>query len=97
MHENLAYKRSWKDRILAASRSALKNTNVVSSTGRISFAKIHEPLEVPNLLDLQIDAYNWLIGNETWRTKVEAQEARTDTARLRHQASRRHTLLETVA
>ncbi len=65
---------------MAASRSALKNTNVVSSTGRISFAKIHEPLEVPNLLDLQIDAYNWLIGNETWRGQVEAQLAagRTD-------------------
>ena len=65
---------------MAASRSALKNTNVVSSTGRISFAKIHEPLEVPNLLDLQIDAYNWLIGNETWRASVEAQLAagRTD-------------------
>ncbi|QXT62182.1 DNA-directed RNA polymerase subunit beta [Tessaracoccus palaemonis] len=65
---------------MAASRSALKNTNVVSSTGRISFAKIHEPLEVPNLLDLQINAYNWLIGNETWRASVEAQLAagRTD-------------------
>ncbi|HHT13087.1 MAG TPA: DNA-directed RNA polymerase subunit beta [Propionibacterium sp.] len=65
---------------MAASRSALKNTNVVSSTGRISFAKILEPLEVPNLLDLQIDAYNWLIGNETWRAKVEEQLAagRTD-------------------
>ena len=65
---------------MAASRSALKNTNVVSSTGRISFAKIHEPLEVPNLLDLQIDSYNWLIGNETWMRKVEEQLAagRTD-------------------
>ena len=65
---------------MAASRSALKNTNVVSSTGRISFAKIHEPLEVPNLLDLQIDAYNWLIGNEAWQAKVAEQLAagRTD-------------------
>ena len=65
---------------MAASRSALKNTNVVSSTGRISFAKIHEPLEVPNLLDLQIDAYNWLIGNEAWQGKVAEQLAagRTD-------------------
>ena len=65
---------------MAASRSALKNTNVVSSTGRISFAKIHEPLEVPNLLDLQIDAYNWLIGNDAWQRRVADQLAagRTD-------------------
>ena len=32
--------RSRKDRILAASRSALKNTNVLLPSGRISFAKI---------------------------------------------------------
>jgi len=56
---------------LAASRSALKNTNVVLPSGRISFAKIHEPLEVPNLLDLQINSYNWLIGNEAWQADVE--------------------------
>ena len=72
--------RSRKDRILAASRSALKNTNVVLPSGRISFAKIHEPLEVPNLLDLQINSYNWLIGNEAWQADVEKRLAagRTD-------------------
>ena len=43
---------------MAASRNALKNTDVVSSSGRISFAKIHEPLEVPNLLDLQVKSFN---------------------------------------
>ena len=65
---------------MAASRSALKNTNVVLPSGRISFAKIHEPLEVPNLLDLQINSYNWLIGNEAWRADVEERLAagRTD-------------------
>ena len=65
---------------MAASRSALKNTNVVLPSGRISFAKIHEPLEVPNLLDLQINSYNWLIGNEAWQADVEERLAagRTD-------------------
>ncbi|WP_203568644.1 DNA-directed RNA polymerase subunit beta [Aestuariimicrobium ganziense] len=65
---------------MAASRTASKNTNVISSTGRISFAKIPEPLEVPNLLDLQTDSFNWLIGNEAWRTSVEEALAagRTD-------------------
>ncbi len=65
---------------MAVSRTASKNTNVVSPSGRISFAKIHEPLEVPNLLDLQIESFDWLVGNEAWRTRVAAAQAigRTD-------------------
>lgn len=65
---------------MAVSRTASKNTNVVSPSGRISFAKIHEPLEVPNLLDLQIESFDWLIGNETWQGRVAAAraEGRTD-------------------
>jgi len=65
---------------LAASRTASKNTNVVSSSGRISFAKIHEPLEVPNLLDLQTKSFDWLIGNEAWRASVDEAlaQGRTD-------------------
>jgi len=65
---------------LAVSRVASKNTNVVSTSGRISFAKIAEPLEVPNLLDLQVDSFDWLIGNDVWRERVaQAQaEGRTD-------------------
>ncbi|TBT86678.1 DNA-directed RNA polymerase subunit beta [Propioniciclava sinopodophylli] len=65
---------------MAVSRTASKNTNVVSSVGRISFAKIHEPMEVPNLLDLQVDSFDWLVGNDVWRRRVaDALEAgRTD-------------------
>ncbi|QLQ15226.1 MAG: DNA-directed RNA polymerase subunit beta [Micropruina sp.] len=65
---------------MAVSRSASKNTNVVSPSGRLSFAKIHEPLEVPNLLDLQIDSFDWLIGSEAWSTGVAEAlaEGRTD-------------------
>jgi DNA-directed RNA polymerase subunit beta len=65
---------------LAVSRTASKNTNVVSPSGRISFAKIHEPLEVPNLLDLQVESFDWLIGNEAWASRVSASKAagRTD-------------------
>jgi len=65
---------------LAVSRTASKNTNVVSPSGRISFAKIHEPLEVPNLLDLQVESFDWLIGNETWANRVAVAKAagRTD-------------------
>jgi len=64
---------------LAAARTIAKN-QVVSTTGRISFAKIAEPLEVPDLLDLQIDSFDWLVGNEAWRQRVQLalDEGRTD-------------------
>jgi DNA-directed RNA polymerase subunit beta len=38
---------------------------------RISFAKIREPLEVPNLLALQIESVDWLLGNEKWRARLD--------------------------
>ncbi|MGZ5416475.1 MAG: DNA-directed RNA polymerase subunit beta, partial [Nocardioides sp.] len=38
---------------------------------RISFAKIKEPLEVPKLLDLQTTSFDWLVGNEDWKTVVQ--------------------------
>ncbi|WP_288783092.1 DNA-directed RNA polymerase subunit beta [uncultured Cutibacterium sp.] len=58
---------------MAATRTASKNTNAISpQSGRISFAKIHEPLEVPNLLDLQVESFNWLVGNEIWQSHVDA-------------------------
>lgn len=42
---------------------------------RISFAKIHEPLEVPQLLSLQTSSFDWLIGNEAWDATVERRRA----------------------
>ena len=41
-------------------------TPASSNTRRISFAKISEPFEVPKLLSLQTDSFDWLIGNEAW-------------------------------
>ncbi len=41
---------------------------------RTSFAKIREPLEVPNLLSLQLDSVDWLLGNELWRTRLAEAE-----------------------
>ena len=43
-----------------------------TASGRISFAKIREPLEVPNLLALQTDSFDWLLGNDKWQARVEA-------------------------
>ena len=40
---------------------------------RISFAKLREPLAVPNLLALQTDSFDWLLGNERWRARFETQ------------------------
>jgi DNA-directed RNA polymerase subunit beta len=57
---------------LAATRTAPTTTN---SQRRISFAKIREPLEVPNLLALQIDSFDWLLGNARWQARVETAEA----------------------
>ncbi len=54
---------------MAAKRPKLSNNNS-SSPRRISFAKISEPLEVPQLLALQTDSFDWLIGNEKWENKV---------------------------
>jgi DNA-directed RNA polymerase subunit beta len=57
---------------LAATRTAPTTTN---NQRRISFAKIREPLEVPNLLALQIDSFDWLLGNPRWRARAETAEA----------------------
>ncbi|HSX97461.1 MAG TPA: DNA-directed RNA polymerase subunit beta, partial [Streptomyces sp.] len=59
---------------MAASRNAsTSNTNPAASTAplRISFAKIKEPLEVPNLLALQTESFDWLLGNTAWQSRVE--------------------------
>jgi len=72
---------------LAASRTASKpaTSSTTSSTSidslsstaprRISFAKIREPLEVPDLLALQTDSFDTLLGNEKWKARVEAAAA----------------------
>ncbi|GAA3654968.1 DNA-directed RNA polymerase subunit beta [Nocardioides ginsengisoli] len=42
---------------------------------RISFAKIQEPLALPKLLSLQTDSFDWLIGNEAHKSRIEARRA----------------------
>ncbi|MCU1533518.1 MAG: DNA-directed polymerase subunit beta, partial [Arthrobacter sp.] len=59
---------------------AASRTSATVQPRRISFAKIAEPLEVPELLALQTDSFAWLIGDEKWREGVDAALAagRTD-------------------
>jgi DNA-directed RNA polymerase subunit beta len=61
--------------ILAVSRQSKSDisNSVPGAPNRISFAKLREPLEVPGLLDVQIDSFEWLVGSEQWRTKAIAR------------------------
>ncbi|HEY9565129.1 MAG TPA: DNA-directed RNA polymerase subunit beta, partial [Nocardioides sp.] len=54
---------------------AARSNAASNNPRRISFAKISEPLEVPQLLALQTDSFDWLVGNEKWRNVVEARIA----------------------
>ena len=55
---------------MAASRTASSSSTTRTASGRISFAKIREPLEVPNLLALQTESFDWLLGNAKWQARV---------------------------
>ncbi|WP_241386427.1 DNA-directed RNA polymerase subunit beta [Rhodococcus sp. CH91] len=57
-------------RILAVSSQTKAVAGIPGAPTRVSFAKIREPLEVPGLLDLQTDSFEWLIGSERWRAKA---------------------------
>ncbi|MEV4104953.1 DNA-directed RNA polymerase subunit beta, partial [Nonomuraea sp. NPDC049649] len=54
---------------MAASRNA---STGLAGPRRVSFSRIHEPLEVPDLLALQTESFDWLLGNEKWQARVEA-------------------------
>ena len=60
---------------MAARTTAETSSTPQQAHKRISFAKIKEALEVPKLLSLQTDSFNWLIGNEAWEAQVAAREA----------------------
>jgi DNA-directed RNA polymerase subunit beta len=61
---------------LAASRTATQTVSTaITASGRLSFAKIREPLEVPDLLALQTESFDWLLGNERWQERVAEAKA----------------------
>ncbi|MGO9384197.1 MAG: DNA-directed RNA polymerase subunit beta [Mycobacterium sp.] len=49
------------------------NNSVPGAPNRVSFAKLREPLEVPGLLDVQTDSFEWLIGSPHWREAAAAR------------------------
>ncbi|MEV6902094.1 DNA-directed RNA polymerase subunit beta [Amycolatopsis sp. NPDC051372] len=48
----------------AVSRS--ESTGIPGAPKRVSFAKIREPLNTPNLLDVQLQSFQWFTGDEAW-------------------------------
>jgi len=52
---------------------ATANSSVPGAPDRISFAKLREPLEVPGLLEVQTESFQWLIGGDEWREKATAR------------------------
>ncbi|HEX7995344.1 MAG TPA: DNA-directed RNA polymerase subunit beta [Streptosporangiaceae bacterium] len=57
---------------MAASRSA---SAIAPGPHRISFARIREPLEVPSLLALQTESFDWLLGNDKWQARIENEHS----------------------
>jgi len=53
-----------------------KTTKNIRSAQRLSFAKTREPIDLPNLLTLQTESFEWLVGAKPWRDKMGA-EAKT--------------------
>ena len=51
---------------------AASSNKVSSKAVRVSFGKVKETLEIPNLLDLQRESFEWLIGDPAWRARVQA-------------------------
>ena len=47
------------------------NNSVPGAPNRISFAKLREPLEVPGLLEVQTESFQWLVGADEWREKAK--------------------------
>ncbi|GAA2904473.1 DNA-directed RNA polymerase subunit beta [Microbacterium keratanolyticum] len=63
---------------MAAARNASTPTTNKNGRGasRLSFAKISDTLTVPDLLALQTESFDWLVGNEAWKARVaEAKKA----------------------
>src|SRR5687767_4672490 len=67
------YSRPLEGPVLVASRTApAPRVQPVPVNPRPSFAKIREPLEVPDLLALQTESFDWLLGNDNYVARVEA-------------------------
>ncbi|MDH6179883.1 DNA-directed RNA polymerase subunit beta [Microbacteriaceae bacterium SG_E_30_P1] len=62
---------------MAAARttSTKKSPKNGRNASRLSFAKITDTLTVPDLLALQTESFDWLVGNDVWKERVAAAQA----------------------
>ncbi|WP_350349127.1 DNA-directed RNA polymerase subunit beta [Agromyces sp. G08B096] len=66
---------------MAAARNATTpNPKNGRGASRLSFAKVTDTLTVPDLLALQTESFDWLVGNDAWKARVAAavEEGRQD-------------------
>ncbi|SFR84939.1 DNA-directed RNA polymerase subunit beta [Agromyces sp. CF514] len=57
---------------MAAARNATTPTPKNGrGASRLSFAKVTDTLTVPDLLALQTESFDWLVGNDAWKARVE--------------------------
>ena len=66
-----------KNNNLSANRALAdeKDINLRKASNRVNFGSIPEPIDVPYLLGVQTDSFDWLVGNERWRKRVDKDEA----------------------
>ena len=71
---------------MAAEQATTNTTKVIAradehsiklhkASDRVNFGSICEPIDVPYLLGVQTDSFDWLIGSERWKKRVEEDEA----------------------
>ncbi|WP_166875717.1 DNA-directed RNA polymerase subunit beta [Salinibacterium sp. ZJ450] len=65
---------------MAAARNASTNKSPKNgrSASRLSFAKITDTLTVPDLLALQTESFDWLVGNDAWKARAAEAGATGD-------------------
>ncbi|KZX21557.1 DNA-directed RNA polymerase subunit beta [Rathayibacter tanaceti] len=59
----------------AASTATTTSPKNGRAASRLSFAKISDTLTVPDLLALQTESFDWLVGSEAWKTRVAEAKA----------------------
>ncbi len=60
---------------MAAARNASQQPKNGRNHQRLSFAKISDTLEVPDLLALQTESFDWLVGSDAWKERVAQAQA----------------------
>ncbi|MBI5160490.1 MAG: DNA-directed RNA polymerase subunit beta [Micrococcales bacterium] len=63
---------------MAVARPASTTPKNGRGASRLSFAKITDTLTVPDLLALQTESFDWLVGNEAWKARLTAAKEAGD-------------------